>query len=48
MEEFQESYKEGIIKKEEIEQRMDGWFAYAVHGNTYDLCNKLRKEIKNM
>lgn len=30
-------YKEGIMTKEEIICRLDGWNAYAVHGNTYKL-----------
>jgi hypothetical protein len=42
-----EDYKNSKISKEDINRKMDGWFAYAMHGNTHNLCRKLRREHKN-
>ncbi len=46
--EFIKVYKQGYITREEIENRMDGWFAYAIHGNTHKLCNRLKKTIRKV
>ena len=41
--ELRAMHKEGQITKEELNRRMDGWFAYAIHGNTYKLRRNLSK-----
>ncbi len=40
--EFRSAYQKGYTTKEEIESKMNGWFAYAMHGDTHKLCNKIR------
>jgi retron-type reverse transcriptase len=36
---------DGTITKDEIQNKLDGWVAYAKHGNTYKLCKKLIKRV---
>jgi retron-type reverse transcriptase len=39
-------YKDGIIFKEEIMKSVEGWFAYAMWGNTYKMRKRILKEAK--
>ena len=39
-------YKSKIIEKEDIQETLRGWNAYAKQGNTYKLRKKLNKTIK--
>ncbi|MBI4162299.1 MAG: hypothetical protein HY513_01340 [Candidatus Aenigmarchaeota archaeon] len=47
---FSGLYKDGIMNKKEILQRMEGWNAYAIHANTYkfriNMMKKLRKSLE--
>lgn len=39
-------YKEGEISKNKLILRVEGWFAYVMWGNTYNLRQELSKEIE--
>ena len=45
---FKEAYNHGEISKEEIGKRLEGWFGYAIHGNTYNLRRRLSKSLTNV
>jgi retron-type reverse transcriptase len=38
-------YNEGMISKEKLMESVEGWCAYAIHGNTYKLRKKLIEAI---
>lgn len=40
------SYKQGNLTKDKFILRIEGWFAYVMWGNTYNLRNKLSKDIE--
>lgn len=46
LDKFKQEYRGRFISHEEVESRMEGWFAYAVRGNTHKLCRKLKKKLK--
>jgi retron-type reverse transcriptase len=41
-----EKYKRNEITKEKLMESVEGWFAYAMHGNTYKLRNKLLNKLE--
>ncbi|MEK6888468.1 MAG: RNA-directed DNA polymerase [Candidatus Aenigmatarchaeota archaeon] len=43
---FMELYRDAIIAKEEILMRMEGWNAYAIHGNTFNLRRRMSRRLK--
>lgn len=45
LDEMMENYACGDSTKEEVAARLEGWIAYAMHGNAYKFCHKLRKEV---
>ena len=52
IENFVDLYMSRIIKKNEIHERIDGWFAYAMHADTYRFrkytMKRLQKSIKEI
>ncbi|KHO47418.1 MAG: RNA-directed DNA polymerase [archaeon GW2011_AR5] len=48
MEELAEDYKNGNISQGELDAKISGWCAYAVHGNTYKIRNRIRKNMKKI
>ena len=44
---FKNLHRDGIMSKQEILERLEGWSAYAVHGNTYKLRKRLMKGLNN-
>ncbi|MBI5060721.1 MAG: hypothetical protein HZB67_00225 [Candidatus Aenigmarchaeota archaeon] len=47
IEKFVEMYIAGTISRNEINKKIDGWNAYAMHGNTYNLRRTIMKKIRN-
>ncbi|MFH1802517.1 MAG: RNA-directed DNA polymerase [archaeon] len=45
LKQLEEMYKEGQISKKDLMEKLRGWFAYVVWGNTYGLRRKLIKDI---
>lgn len=43
---FIELYKDGIVDKNEIFERVEGWNAYAMHANTYKFRKRLMKNME--
>lgn len=43
---FVDLYKDGIMRKDEVSERVEGWNAYAVHANTYKLRRRMMKNLK--
>ena len=46
MEKLERAYKNGDITKEKFVASTEGWFAYVMWGNTYNLRQKLTKNIE--
>jgi retron-type reverse transcriptase len=44
---FMALYEAGIMNKHEIFAKVDGWNAYAMHGNTYKFRKNLMKKLAN-
>jgi retron-type reverse transcriptase len=44
--EIKRLYAEGLVGKEEIERKIDGWQEYARYGNTYKLRRKISRQIR--
>ncbi|MBI2583243.1 MAG: hypothetical protein HYW25_01125 [Candidatus Aenigmarchaeota archaeon] len=43
---FIDLYREGIMDKAEILERVEGWNAYAIHANTYKLRKQMMKNLR--
>lgn len=43
---FIDLHRDAIISKEEIMKRMEGWNAYAIHGNTFNLRRRMSRRLK--
>lgn len=41
-------YKNGIMKREEVLERIEGWNAYAAHGNTLKLRKRIMKKLSKV
>jgi len=41
-----EDYKNGKLSSEDVKNKVNGWNAYAMHGNTYKLRKRLMGELK--
>ncbi len=39
-------YRDGIMTKEEIVRRIEGWNTYAIHGNTFDLRRRISRRLR--
>jgi retron-type reverse transcriptase len=48
IENFIDLYKKGIIDKDEIYECVEGWFAYAMHANTYNLRKRIMKKLQSL
>jgi len=48
LENFIELHSKGEISDAEIEESVDGWLGYAMHGNTYRLRKTVIKKINNL
>ncbi len=43
---FVVAYKGGLMSKEEILERAEGWNAYAMHGDTYKMRKRIMRKIR--
>ena len=43
---FIDLYKDGIMDKPEILERIEGWNAYTIHANTHKLRRRITKKLK--
>jgi len=48
LEQFIGLYKNGVMKKEEVLEKIEGWNAYAVHGNTFKLRKHIMKKLSKV
>lgn len=46
MRNFASLYEDGLVNKGDIAKRTNGWYAYAMHANTYRLRKRLEKDIQ--
>ena len=44
---WQENHKKGLISYEKLIEKLEGWFAHASHGNTYNLRKETAKQFNN-
>jgi len=47
LESLKRAYKNGDFTKNQFNAKVDGWFAYVMWGNTYNLRKKLTREIED-